>query len=468
MARENRRHWRHARRSLRTRLVMLFATVTVAGAIGALILAMSGPPAVPWQPLGDQGNPPPEAVAGPAQARPIVVGGGAPAGFPVWGFSHTRFSVDSGPPDVTAVAEKSLARGRIIQNQHIMGFGTLNPEPSPGKYDWKSMDGRMAAIERSGGLPVITLCCAPDWMVGGKPGETDWENNFTQSPLRKHYKDFANLAAAAAKRYPQVRHFIVWNEFKGFFNEGLKRWDYEGYTEMYNLVYDALKKVNPKIQVGGPYINVTDRPGWKSEVSGPWGSQDQRGLDAIRFWLKNKHGADFLVVDGTSESSKGMYPDEFAALAKFSAVNAWLRKQSSLPVWWAEWYFEPAESDWTTGRRLAVQAAAMIEFARSGTAAALYWSPQGEGPECDGCLWTNLDQPKAGRPLPALTMLQDFAKWFPAGTRLAAVRSAHPSIRLLASAKKMVVVNTRGEETTATVDGKRLTLKSYEVRWVSR
>ncbi len=447
---------------------MLFATVTVAGAVGALVGRDVRAPGRPVAAAGRPGESAPEAVAGPAAAKPIVIGGGAPIGFPIWGFSHTRFSVDSGPPEVTAIAERSLARGRIIQNQHIAGL--RHPQPRAlarqvrlGQHG--QPDGRHQAVGRP---PGHHLCCAPDWMVGGKPGETDWEKNFTQSPLRKHYKDFAKLAAAAAKRYPYVRHFIVWNEFKGFCNEGLKRWDYEGYTEMYNLVYDALEEGQPQ-DPGRRPLHQRHRPA-RLEVRGlrPWGSQDQRGLDAIRFWLKNKHGADFIVVDGTSESSKGMYPDEFKALAKFSAVNGWLKKQTKLPIWWAEWYFEPAESDWTTGRRLAVQAAAMIEFAKSGTAAALYWSPQGEGRECDGCLWTNLDQPKAGQPPPALTMLQDFARWFPAGTRLASVPTAHPSIRVLASSKKLVVVNTRGEETRASVDGKQLTLKSYEVRWISR
>lgn len=68
----------------------------------------------------------------------------------------------------------------------------------------------------------------------------------------------------------------MWNELKGFYDERRGRWDYEGYTELYNAVYDALKEVDPGLAVGGPYV-VADSwsappPGAASTVSGPWGS----------------------------------------------------------------------------------------------------------------------------------------------------------------------------------------------------
>ena len=71
------------------------------------------------------------------------------------------------------------------------------------------------------------------------------------APLPEHFADFAALSAAGAKRYPCVRHFLVWNEFKGFFDDELKRWDAKGYTDLYNVVYDAVKAVDRANQVGG-------------------------------------------------------------------------------------------------------------------------------------------------------------------------------------------------------------------------
>ena len=57
-----------------------------------------------------------------------------------------------------------------------MGFRGGNPEPSPGEYDWTSLDWRVEMMRRTGARIVITLCCAPDWMKGGEPGETNWDN----------------------------------------------------------------------------------------------------------------------------------------------------------------------------------------------------------------------------------------------------------------------------------------------------
>lgn len=57
-----------------------------------------------------------------------------------------------------------------------------------------------------------------------------------------------------------------------------------------------MKAVRPDVQIGGPYIvlNSLD-PGRNdsSDISGQWGVADQRSLDVITYWLKNKVGADF-------------------------------------------------------------------------------------------------------------------------------------------------------------------------------
>ena len=134
-----------------------------------------------------------------------------------------------------------------------MGFGTLNPEPAPGKYDWESLDRRMRLTDETGGRVTLTLCCAPDWMKGGAPGTTDW-TRLEDDPLPEHFADFAALAAAAVQRYPQVERVLVWNELKGFYRTDLNRWDQEGYTALYNAVYRAVKAVRPDVQVGGPYV----------------------------------------------------------------------------------------------------------------------------------------------------------------------------------------------------------------------
>ncbi|MGW4799579.1 GH39 family glycosyl hydrolase [Nonomuraea sp. NPDC004297] len=408
------------------------------------------------------------ATNAPTEPAPSLEEPPALDAWPRWGITHTQYSADNEPQEVVEQARGVLGRVPMLQNQHIMGWGVGNPEPSPGQYNFRDLDRRLTFMASSRAVPVITLCCAPDWMKGGQAGRTDWSKNHTVAPEKEHFDDFAKLAARVAKQYPTVKHYMVWNEFKGFWDPATNRWDAEAYTEMYNKVYAALKAVNQDIQVGGPYVSIgSDQRGGPSELTGPWGTIDQRSLDAVKYWIDNKKGADFIVVDGASMTNdKGNTPDDFAAQAKFGAITTWLREESDdLPVWWAEWYVEPENSQWSEDKRTAVQATALMEFARSGVTTALYWNPQlkGEG-ECAGCLWA----PKVGGELPMAGLLSGFTKWFPSGVRAEEVRTSDPKVKALGQERQVVMVNTSDQDVTVTVDGRQVTLRPYEIKWSGR
>lgn len=275
-----------------------------------------------------------------------------------------------------------------IQNQHLMGWGTLSPEPTPGVYDWSTLDERIALIQSTGAEPVLTLCCAPDWMKGGAAGTTDW-TRLEVAPTEEHFEDFARLAAAAARRYPQVNRFQVWNELKGFWSTGKNRWDYEGYTRLYNLVYAAVKKVRPDALVGGPYapLELYRSAPVPSAITGPWGTVDRRALDAVDYWLAHNVGADFVAVDGWSITrDAGYLTDPVTAAGVFEAVTAWLRARTDLPIWWSELY--AADAAWSFDVQAKATAAALDGVGRAGGQVVLLWEPQAIGP-CRGCLWTD-------------------------------------------------------------------------------
>ncbi|GAA2272913.1 hypothetical protein GCM10010149_13690 [Nonomuraea roseoviolacea subsp. roseoviolacea] len=392
------------------------------------------------------------------------------AGWPRWGFTHTGVSANNVTPDFERTVAGTLARTPMLQNQHIMGFGALNPEPRPGEFFWEDLDSRLGLMRESGATPVLTLCCAPDWMKGGPEGPTEesaWKQHLEDAPYPEHYDDFARLAAAVATRYTDVKYFMVWNELKGFWRDHSKPADFKGYTELYNKVYAAVKAARPDAQVGGPYIGFDSDSEGASELRGPWGVVNQNALDAFDYWFKHKKGADFVVVDGASPTeTHELRPDEFGALGKFGAVTAWLRERTGdLPVWWSEWYFVPEDgTTWDEPRRLAVQAVSMMELARAGVATALYWNPQAKDGPCVGCMWA----PRTGEPQPSGTLVAEFARWFPAGAELEAVASSDPRVRVLAQPRELLMVNTADAPVSATVDGRQVSLQPYEIKWSGR
>jgi hypothetical protein len=385
------------------------------------------------------------------------------------GVTHTQRSLDTGG-DAAAIAraEKLLAAVCRYQNVHIMGWGTMNPNPAPGVYDWESLDRRMRMVRSiPGTVPVITLCAAPDWMKGGKPGETDW-SKIEVAPIPAHFADFATLAAAVARRYPDVKHFQVWNEFKGFWDRARNNWHFEHYTEMYNRVYDALKAVNPEIRVGGPYLVIE---GSGSE-SGGWATEKPiraRQWEVLDHWLKHKHGAEFFVIDRSLRSSHDTNTyteaEHRSRTPLFGDIVRQIRQRTELPIWYAEFYAgrhggSPEES-------AAVNASVLLHMVRSGVSVALLWGVTGAG-DLGHALLSDTRQPGGGAPSPLYTVFQILRDHFGPGTSLVRATSSAPDVEVLASADQTLLINKRLDAVTVTLDGKQFPLAANEVRLIRR
>jgi hypothetical protein len=367
-------------------LAFALAGVVAVGVVAWVVFRDGGAGDDPESPPGPRAADPLEIASrngdGPLRREsgqaPIV-----PADRPVLGLTLTQDT------QVEQSDAKSLTRPGPLVNVHVMGFGVDNPEPSRGSYDWSSLDDRMDLVRASGATPVITLCCAPDWMKGGKAGDTDW-SRLEDAPRKANYDDFADLAVAVAERYRDVRYFMVWNEFKGFYDDAENRWDHEAYTEMYNVVYAALKKHDERLRVGGPYIVVEnwskpDSASHASNLTGSWGVVDQRSLDAVDYWLDNATGADFVVVDGGSDTKDaGVVGDPVTGATDFfGAVTGWLRQRTDLPVWWAEWYAEAGNQN--PDRRATVMRAGIASMRKEGAEVALLWWSEHTAAACWYC-----------------------------------------------------------------------------------
>jgi hypothetical protein len=339
-----------------------------------------------------------------------------------FGVALTQRAADPwNPRAATDRATRTLARVAHTANQHIMGWGALNPSPRPGERQWDSLDERMRLIEAAGVEPVITLCCAPDWMKGGEPGETDW-NRIEVAPDPAHYGDFAELAVDVARRYPQVRHYVVWNELKGFFDPQRGRWDIESYTELYDTVYRALKEHDPMLEVGGPYVVMdswsdADTASDPSSVSGPWGVLDQRALDAVDHWLTHAAGADFLAVDGSNGTEdEGLIVEPRLANEKFTAATRWLVSRTDLPVWWMELYPDVTATDDVASPYAAdVAADAILRVADAGGEAVFIWQPEADPGFHSVALWESTAQSHGGQPTVLAGRLEEIERMWGAG-----------------------------------------------------
>ena len=386
------------------------------------------------------------------------------------GVTHGQYSLDPWDnPTAVARGRSLLEASTVYQNQHLMGWGAENPEPAPGVYNWASLDRRVQLMRDTNATMIITLCAAPDWMKNGRAGTTDWAK-LDVAPTPDHYADFAELARQTALRYPDVRYFQVWNELKGFWNADLNRWDYEGYTEMYNLVYDALKAVNPAIQVGGPYVVMDswgDRAAMShpSQVGGPYGILDQRPLDVIAYWLDHKHGADFITVDGGNTNWDQLtLTDPFAATQKFADVAAWIAQRTDLPLWWAEWYAWGDTND-DTYANSAVMTLALMQMAQSGASVALMWQPEGDtsGVSFPTGLFTKTKERGGGRATSYYASQKAFKDYFGPGAIFYEVSTSSSKVVALASGTALLLVNTTSEPLIVAIDGQVSILQGYAV-----
>ncbi|MEU4237052.1 hypothetical protein [Actinoplanes sp. NPDC026619] len=320
---------------------------------------------------------------------------------PVLGVTHTQYTAD-GAGAADQQARDYLASAPIAGNQHLMGWGALNPEPSPGVFDWSTLDHRMSLLRETTDDPTLTLCCAPDWMKGGQAGQTDWDQ-IEVPPAEAHFDDFAELAGAAARRYPYVKNFLVWNELKGFFDTERNTWDIEAYTRLYNKVYAAVKKANPQARVGGPYLVMISWGEDQSALSGAWGAVEPRIVEAIDYWMRHKAGADFIVVDGSNATRDEQLPGgDAAATAKFGDITRQLRQRTGLPVWWAEVYPEVdgGELPASSPRRAAIALLALARMVEAGAERVLLWQPQADSTFGSVALWTDTRADGGGELLP--------------------------------------------------------------------
>jgi len=370
-----------------------------------------------------------------------------------------------------------------IVNQHVMGFGALNPEPYTDQYNLTSLIERIGitnGVVKDAETIVLTACCAPDWMKGGQQGDS-FVLPITDAPFPEHYDDYAELVAYIVQQpeFANIKYLLVWNELKGFFMEDELLWDSIGYTNLYNEVYNAVKEVRDDIKIGGPYVPLDS---WhnsihKSGVGGEWGEFDARIFQVMNYWLRENDGADFIVVDGHSGNKDGKPPgvNQWQMTDKFTDFMIWLRNHpnidaQTLPVWWAEWYVKTDDPNSNALETNALMTVALIKLLKSGVETALLWSAQGdeEGFINDEfthqlALFTSTFVNNGGQQTLYYNTQKYINDYFSTGNNLIDLESPNSQIDLLASNSKILSVNKSNTTQTFNLSGSSFTLSPHQV-----
>ena len=112
--------------------------------------------------------------------------------------------------------------------------------PRDRAYDWRRSDRILRGLRRHGLTPVLTLLGTPAWANGGRSPQF--------APPRP--RDFRHFATAAARRYPWVQHWLIWNEpNKRLWLRPTKSAIYV--RHLLNPAYEGIHAVLPRARVGG-------------------------------------------------------------------------------------------------------------------------------------------------------------------------------------------------------------------------
>ncbi len=387
------------------------------------------------------------------------------------GITHTHLSMDRTGKNAARVVPEAAQRAKDavaavsgIQNSHIIGWGAYDINPEPGVYKWESLDARVDYMRSMKQPMVLTLCTAPGWMK--VRGDT-WK--MEDRPKRECFDDFAGLCVEVAKRYPDVRAYQVWNEFKGFWNNQKNNWDVEEYTEMYNKVYDALKAYDPALKVGGFYLVIQGTgsvPLGKSGVDtyNPVGSKDRYCLE---YWVKNKHGADFVCLDrgvrDYHDNNKYTIEELASLLHWYQDVGKQVYDVAKLPIWWAE-YYAAGGKEGGNAAVAAFEASIYANMIRGHTEVALLWNPVAG--EISHGIVSNITDEDGGRPLPHYDVFKMINEHFGKGTQIIPATSTSPMIDVLATKEKAMIVNLQNQPAKVSVDGREISLKEYDVQLI--
>jgi hypothetical protein len=188
------------------------------------------------------------------------------------GATQSRKKAIWGPVRVNGVSQfpvyKDLGAGIYMMRINWWAVASHRPahprDPNDPAYTWPTeVDDALQQASQYGMHVAMELSDSPGW-ASGHPGDPRW------APKRS--ADFANFAAAAAKRYPKIHLWLIWPEptqkanFQPLISETrdrpltkrMRRGPHR-YARLLDASYGALKSVSPKnLVIGGNTFTTGD------------------------------------------------------------------------------------------------------------------------------------------------------------------------------------------------------------------
>jgi len=213
-------------------------------------------------------------------------------------------------------------------------------------YRWNAADALLNGLRNHGIEAVVTLIGTPRWANGGR--SPNWAPTNPAS--------FASFAYAAAKRYPQVRRWVIWNEPNK--NWSLRPTAPETYVRLLNAAYVAIKRVNPRDVVAG---GVTAPRGGSGDVEPiAW----IRGMRAAGARLDAYAHHPYPLSPGETPWSGGCGDCQSLTLASLNRLLAEVsRAFGPKPVWLTEYGYQTNPPDRALGVSKSLQARYIAEAA---------------------------------------------------------------------------------------------------------
>lgn len=328
--------------------------------------------------------------------------------------------------------------------------------------------------------------------------------------LTSKMPQFDILVDRIARRYMaapyNVRHFLLGNEMKGFYirRDGISDlWDSgmypgtpgdhadHGYTYLWNRWAGVIRAaaadmgVDPKeLILIGPYAAVRTEAMPSNatvEVGHPlkgksYGEFRKNAIETIDTFLKNADNPGGIAFDGGSRNvSGGELVDIYQRQGKWADMMDYIRNHAGgagtdLPVFVAETYLRRADNEKAGEEQYAsFKTVGIFELIRSGYTSAWLWSPVGKGePDTpEGGLMTGTETADGAKAKAWYYALKTIHEQFPPGADLYHVEISNAdAIDALANSKFVFLVNKKGSEQLAVVNGVSYNLGSYECKLI--